>query len=539
MNSQTTPIPSSRPFANTLETYLGPWTKAEVRHLLRRTTFGAVGRDVDIFAGQTMNQTLDQVLIFDPEPSPPLNHYNSDELHDPKVAFGQTWIHDLHSENPDITSARVVSMKSWWVERMLRQSSTLHEKLTFFWHNHLATQSWEVFWPNLSYRHYQLLRSSAYGNFRQLVKLITIDPLMLLYLNGAANNRFAPDENYSRELQELFTIGKGPNAQFTESDVQEAARVLTGHTIDWETGSYYFNPDWHDDGDKHFSDFYHQTIIIGKTGEDGRNELDALLDMIFDNNEVALFVVRKLYRFFVYHEISPEVEATVIAPLATIFRDSNYEIMPVLRALFSSAHFYDSSLRGAMIKSPLDFMIGFWRTFGVKMPSQASEQNRDEIRRSMMWSMTNMGLQVLDPPNVAGWPAYHQIPQYDKHWITTNTITNRAVVTDSFIYWGFWSQNILTNVNLLDHIKTFNTQAEPGPLVDDLVELHLGLPVSEQVKNRMVAILLTGQSNASYWTNAWFDYLDDSSNEMKRSIVETRARVLFQYLLQLSEYHLT
>ncbi|MDH3651561.1 MAG: DUF1800 domain-containing protein, partial [Saprospiraceae bacterium] len=118
-----------------------------------------------------------------------------------------------------------------------------------------------MFWPNQSYRHFEILRKYAFGNFRDLVKRITLDPLMLLYLNGAANNKFAPDENFARELQELFCIGKGPDSKFTEQDVQEAARVLTGHTINWESGEYYFNAGLHDDGDKEFSDFYNSTII--------------------------------------------------------------------------------------------------------------------------------------------------------------------------------------------------------------------------------------------------------------------------------------
>ncbi|MDH3651332.1 MAG: DUF1800 domain-containing protein, partial [Saprospiraceae bacterium] len=272
--------------------------------------------------------------------------------------------------------------------------------------------------------------------------------------------------------------------------------------------------------------------------EGGADELDLLLDMLFDTNELGAFLVRKLYRFFVFHEISAEVESNIIQPLANIFRNSDYEIRPVLEALFSSAHFFADSQRGAMIKSPLDFLVGFWRTFGVEMPQAATERNKYEIRTSMLWTMNNMGLQVMDPPNVAGWPAYHQLPQYDKHWITTNTITNRAVVTDSFIYWGFWSENLLTNVDLLRHIGTFENEDDPVALVDDLVELHLGVPVSKEIKDRMLAILLTGQQNPSYWTNAWYDWLESPTDQMKRSIVESRARILFQFMLQLSEYHL-
>ncbi len=384
-----------------------------------------------------------------------------------------------------------------------------------------------------------MLRRLAYGNFKQMILEVTLDPQMLLYLNGAANNRFAPDENYSRELQELFTIGKGPDAGYTETDVQEAARVLTGHSVDWEQGAtYLFRDYWHDTGDKQFSAFYNHTKIAGRSGPAGATEVDDLIDMIFEANEVAAFVVRKLYRFYVYSHIDAQTEAQVIQPLAQVFRDNDYEIKPVLRALFRSAHFYDPENMGAMIKSPLDFMIGFWRTFDVNMPAGATVTNEREIRTSMLWNMSSLGLELMDPPNVAGYPAYYQVPQFDKHWITTNSITNRAVITDSFIYWGFWSQNLLTNVDLLAHIATLPNPGDPDRLIDDLVAMHLGYPLSDKVKQHLRSILLSGQLDPSYWTNAWFEYWDDPQDEMKINTVEIRAKVMFQTLLQRAEYHL-
>ena len=522
-----------------IETYQGPWNSEQHQHLLRRTLFGVKKSELDTISKMTVEDAVNLLLQEAPEPPLPVNDYNREDFKDPVVKLGETWIYETGREDSDLVSQRVIALKTWWIKQIINQPLSLHEKMVYFWHNHLATQSWDVFWPHLSYYHFTTLRNHAFGNFRDMVKAFTIDPHTLIYLNGAANNKYAPDENYARELQELFCVGKGPEAKFTESDVQEMSRVLTGHSIDWEDGGkYLYRPYWHDEGDKQFSSFYSNTTIKGRSGMAGKDELDDLLTMIFDTGEVANFVVRKIYRFFVHTVIDDQAEQEVIQPLAKIFRDGNYEIKPVLQVLLTSAHFYDSANVGASIKSPLDFLLGFWRSFEVTMPLEATVQNESEIRSSMLWNMGNIGLEVMDPPNVAGYPAYYQIPQYDKHWITTNTITNRAVTTDSFIYWGFWSVNLLTNVDLIGHLKTLDHPEDPVMLANEIVDRHFGIKVSDPVIQRVRGILLTGQNNDSYWTNAWFDHLDDPSNQMKRDIVESRLKVAMQFLLQRAEYQL-
>jgi hypothetical protein len=280
-------------------------------------------------------------------------------------------------------------------------------------------------------------------------------------------------------------------------------------------------------------------VINGKSGDAGKSEVDEMLDMIFTNNEVALFVVRKLYRFFVYSDIDAATEENLIFPLAEIFRNADYEIKPLLEALFRSTHFFDPENRGALIKTPLDFLIGFWQTGGVQMPPQSSTIQKRQIRSSMLWTMSNLGLEMMDPPNVAGYPAYYQFPQFDKNWITTNTITQRALITDSFIYWGFWSEDLLTNIDLPGHIASFSHPEDPILLVDDLLNLHLAYPPSESVRQRLVATLLSGQQNLAYWTSAWYDYIDNPNDQMKKATVEVRLKVMFQFLMQVSEYQLT
>ncbi len=522
-----------------IEPYAGPWGQPELLHLLRRTMFGVSIDHLDAFTGLSMDAAVDMLLTEAADSPIPVNDYNDDDLVDPNVALGEPWIEDITRDNADLTSARVVSLKSWWINNLIEQGPSMHEKVVFFWHNHLATQSWEVFWPHLTYQHLQKLRKHAFGNYRTMIKEITLDPQMLLFLNGAANRRESPDENYARELQELFCIGKGKDAKFTEGDVQAAARVLTGHSVDWENGGeYLYRPYWHDTGDKQFSDFYGGAVIKGREGDAGAQEVDDLIDLLFSTHELSRFVVRKLYRFFVYSDIDEQIEDLVIKPLADLFVAHNYEIKPVLDVLFRSSHFHDVIHRGAMIKSPLDFLVGFWRTTGLKMPEDATMVNRREIRSSMVWTMGNQGLEVLDPPNVAGYPAYHQFPQYDKSWISTHTITDRALVTDSFLYWGYWSRNLLTNLDLLAHLQTLTSPEDPVKLVEEITTLHLAYEVDQEIKSRMLAILLTGQQNPAYWTGAWNEYLDHPNDEMKKGTVEFRLKALFQFLFQLSEYHL-
>jgi len=214
----------------TLTPYQGSWDQSTARHLLKRTVFGATKEQVDAFAAKGISACLDQLLDDSaPQPSPPVKEYNSSAAASPDtlIAAGQTWVNDPNNDGT-VAALRRASFKKWWVGRLIFQEATLREKMTLFWHNHFATESADVGNAQYVYKHHQLLRSHALGNIKALTRSVSVDPAMLVYLNGQNNNRTAPDENYSREIQELFVIGKGPGAGFTEADVKAAARVLTG-----------------------------------------------------------------------------------------------------------------------------------------------------------------------------------------------------------------------------------------------------------------------------------------------------------------------
>lgn len=528
-----------------LETYSGPWTESQVAHLLRRTLFGIKKSELTHFKALSLENAVSELLQTSPAPAPPVNDYNSaaDNINDPHVAFGETWTEAPFSG--DYETYRVISLKSWQIKTMLHQEPVIQEKMTFFWHNLLVTQSWGIFIGKMSYRYFELLRSNALGNYKTLIRAITLDPAMLLYLNGAANNKFAPDENYGRELQELFCIGKGPGSKYSESDVQAAARVLTGWTLNWETytstGTFqaFFNPDLHDTSDKQFSAFYGGAIIKGKTGQDGAAELDELLDIILGNEECARYICRRLYIFFVSSTIDEATEKAVIEPLAVLFRNSKYEILPVLNLLFKSAHFYDALTIGALIKSPLDHLLGTWRTLGVARPAHNDLATSYQIHSNMLWRMAGMGLEIADPPSVAGWQAYYQAPQFDKAWIATDTITLRALTTDSLLFFGFWvSQSLQIKADVLAFAKALDDPGNPVALLRESAQLFLGLALSDTTVHNLKTVLLSGQQDDGYWTAAWRTWLNDPENEMKRLTVEYRLQLTFQRLLQLGEYHL-
>jgi len=398
-----------------LNPYAGPWGTNEVQHLLKRVMFGSKKADIDYFKTKNISDAVDELINpTAPLPAPPLNDYNGSTV-DPNVAAGQTWI-NAPTNDGTINSLRRSSFKKWWTGVLLNQDGSIREKMTLFWANHFGTETVDINIAHYVYHHHALLRQNALGNFRQLIKAVTIDAGMLRYLNGYLNTAAAPDENYARELQELFTVGKDPVTnleKFTEDDVKKASKVLTGWRINGTTFTSYFDPTRHDATTKTFSSFYNGVSIAGKTGAAGATETDDLINMIFTKNEVSKFIVRKLYRWFVYYKIDAATEANVIEPLAEIFRNNNYEIKPVLAALFKSEHFYDVMNQGCLIKSPADHVIGCLREFEVAFPPVSTAYADAYGMWNYIYGWLNSLTQNLgDPPSVSGWPAYYQAPQY-------------------------------------------------------------------------------------------------------------------------------
>src|SRR5450755_1334820 len=369
------PTGRSTALSDGLDEYSGEWTTTEVVHLLKRTLFGVRVNDLNYFLGKTMSQAVDELLTPTAAPvTVPLNSYSTDGYSDPTgVAAWDTWINTgVDYPDSEMNTKRLDSLKCWWIGQLVNENRSIHEKLTLFWHNHFAVDTL----AHISdiparpwYDYYLILRANALGNFKQLVKSMTLSPAMLCYLNGNSNKKTSPNENYGRELQELYTIGKSPASQYTEDDVRAAARVLTGHTVD-SYFNYTFNEGDHDDQNKAFSNFYGSTIITGRSGTSGPGELDDLLNMIFNTQESAKFICREIYNFFVYYKIDDSIETNIIGPLSQVFRSSGYDITAVMSVLLKSDHFYNMAYSSAcLIKSPLDFVLGLRRKYQLKRPN--------------------------------------------------------------------------------------------------------------------------------------------------------------------------
>jgi uncharacterized protein (DUF1800 family) len=536
------PDPISRTQSG-LNPYTGPWTEAEIIHLLKRTMFGAVKADVDYFKTKTLTQTVNELVNpTTPLPAPPVKEYSHASAltqPDAHIANGATWVNDPNNDGT-IQSLRRASFKKWWMGLMINQDRSIREKMTFFWHNHFATESVDVANAQYLYKHHNLLRTDALGNFKTMVRDITLDPAMLVYLNGQLNTAAAPDENYARELQELFCCGKGPQSLYTENDVKEAAKVLTGWRNNATTISSYFTASRHNSTNKQFSAFYNNTNITGRnTATAGDQELDDLLTMIFNTQEVAKFICRRLYRWFVYYEIDNNVETNVITPLATIFRNSNYEIKPVLTALLRSEHFFDVLNRGCQIKSPIDMLVGMLREFKVVFPVATDFTTNYGMWNYLVAQASNMQQNIGDPPDVSGWKAYYQEPQFYEIWINSDTLPKRNQFTDTLIVNGYTFSGKKIQVDGPAFAKTLPNPMDPNDLITDSVKYLLGVELSTASKNQLKTdILLGGQSSDYYWTNAWVGYITNPNDMANTTTVRNRLRDLYKYLMNLAEYQL-
>jgi len=548
---------ASMPFASLRTTtglapYTGPWTDTQIFHLLRRTTFGLTQQGVYILRGMSgAPEAVNFLMSVTQMPTTtPVNVYQNEYNDTQGCPYGASWVDFSVPDNGDSLLAfyrTEYSFKPWWYGQLINQNTDLLEKMTLFWSNHFGARTNEFNQPRAIWQHYHTLRTNALGNFRTIIKAITVDPHMLFVLNGFLNSAVAPDENYARELQELFTVGKGPDSHYTEDDVRAAARVLTG----WRRtpnadGSFssYFDDTQHDTSDKQFSAFYNNTVISGQAGANGQYETDALLDMILATDECAKYLVRCLYRWFVYYVIDDSEEQNVIAPLAKIFRDSNYEIAPVLQALFTSEHFFDPLNIGCIIKSPIDLFVGFNRELALAIPTTPVDLTYLYWRHFKVQA-DNAGQRIADPIDISGWAAYRQEPVYYEAWINSTTIQARTQSLNLYASTG----NQLEPYNLIyikiDSIafnKQFSNPGDPNAVIANFTHFLLPADLSDAQKKSIKSILLNNPDVDNtpdyYWTNAWNAYIATPGNSSLELVVRQRLDALVYYITNLEEYQL-
>lgn len=575
----------SAPPSAPITPYSGTFGKKQLLHLLKRTLFGVSNSDLKAFQGKTLDQVVDALLdIKDTNPSPPLHvevtrgSYKKDasgktliENGKPVVdvfatpatgesaTFGETWVNA--AINP-LDNGRRLSYKAWSFGLMM-EDRTLREKMVLFLTNHFSMEADTIGRAHLVYKGNTLLRKYCVGNFKDLIREITMDAGMLIYLNGEKNNKSAPDENYARELQELFTVGKGTDSKYTEDDVKAAAKVLTGWVVNRAdlAKPVVFRPTQHDTNDKKFSSFYNNTVIKGDaTTNGGLNEINALLDMIFNTNEASKFIIRRLYTFFVFHDITSEVEKNVITPLAELLKANNYNLKPALKALFTSDDFFQAKNMGSMIKSPIDHVFSMTKIMELKVPQ---EKDLFEVRyaawNKLLGTATSGGQNFQDPPNVAGWPAYYQTPSFYEIWLDTATFPSRLnsqknyvnTSPNNFVQTGDGisvvtpaAREYKLGYNYVKWLSGFSNPKNPSILIDEVAELMYGATVSQTVKdklknNKLLQKISNIQLTDTTWADAVTKYMaDPATTDAAAKTVPNRIHILVSYMMTAAEFHL-
>ena len=366
----------------------------DARHLLTRAGFAPPEADVKVFAGLTREQAVNRIL--------------SASTAAPLRSAAPAWVNDAVERPPRLRTLseeerrafqqrealRNVELKTWWMTQILQTPAPLAERMTLFWHNHFVSSVQKVRSPQLMYRQNLLLRRHALGNFGDFLHAVAKDPAMIIYLDSATNRKDQPNENFAREVMELFTLGEG---HYSERDVREAARAFTGWGVDMEdNAAFRFRPIQHDAGSK---------TVFGRSGHfDG----DAILDILLEQPTAAEFIVKKMWQEFVSPDLDTPANRNEITRIANAFRASRYDIKTALRGILTSPRFHAPEHRAALVKSPVDLVAGTVRQFGIRYA--------DALPFAMI--AAGLGQNLFAPPNVRGWPG-------GEAWINSTTLLAR------------------------------------------------------------------------------------------------------------------
>jgi uncharacterized protein (DUF1800 family) len=265
--------------------------------------------------------------------------------------------------------------------------------------------------------------------------------------------------------------------------------------------------------------------------------VDSLLDMIFAQGETAEALCRKLYRWFVYYLIDNTVEANVIAPMADLLRSNNYEVRPVLQALLSSAHFYDPVNIGCVIKDPLEVAAGMCRQFSVVFPDSSNVVAQYAQWNYIRTQAANMQLDACDPPNVAGWPALYQIPQFYELWINSDTLPKRNQLTDTMAGSGHSGSGTTIVIDPIAFANQVSDPSDPNKIVGEFSQVLFPIAITDTQKTFLKDTLIPGLPDYE-WTNEWNSYKADPTNAMKLAAVKTKLQALIKFMMDMAEYQL-
>ncbi len=549
-----------------LTPFTGPLGEKNAAHLLRRATWGPNPADIKSFAEKTVTAALDVLFAVPPVPLPPVD-----------LKTGATWVappaHPAAVES--VNSSQDVLFgyfKAWHIEQMRLSGNNLQERITYFLHTHLPAawtkiaSSEALYYQNALYRYY------AFGNFKTFFKKICLDNAMLLYIDGDLNDKDSPNENFAREMFELYSIGRGPQiaegnyTNYTEDDIKAACRVLTGwhfdekfSHIDPDTGIPAGIPETepsqglpatelavrHDKDPKVFTAaFGNQTIAPSAIIEDQATrdaavqEFNEMIEMIFAQPETARFICRKLYRFLVYWDITAEVETDIIGPLATTFVNNQYEIEPVLRQLLASQHFYDTDTAptsdnsiGAIIKSPLEIIVGTLRFFNVAMPGPLTDLYNKAYGNGILPMLSDQGLDFYEPIDVSGYPPYSQQPGYNRDWITPNSIGNRYHFSNILMGRLGEGGDYGFKLDIVDWVRNSGNITNPASadeLVQTLTRYLLAVEIDTDRYNYFLNDIFLDNLPDTTWISEWSLFVSSGDDTVVRERLETLVASIMQ-----------
>ncbi|KAA1246202.1 DUF1800 family protein [Aquimarina sp. RZ0] len=463
-----------------------PWNRQKVNHLYRRLGFGASPEMVTNALNQNpsdlIDSLIDEAVNLNPTPAPVWGY----------------WIREDFEATPENPFEYRRDWKNQMIEDLTKNN--LRDRLTLFWSNHFVTESQAYGSPAYMFQYYNLLQLHAIGNFKDFTTDVGLTGAMLIYLNGYENTKNKPNENYGRELYELFTLGVDNG--YTQNDIVETSRALTG----WNKRERFwspitFNPNKFDNENK---------TIFGKTGNWGYNDV---INILFDErpDQIAEFICGKLYRYFV----SPSPNEDIINQIAQTFKDNDFEISPVLRQLFKSEHFFDKKSQGVLIKSPSDVQIAFFKDLNLELPADF------EFTNKIRGGCQELGQELLSPIDVAGW-------QGDKDWIDSSTLTTRWDRL-SWYLWRSWRHNE-------EQFRAVATNIMGGN--SNNVEL-----VSRSIMNNFLAKELTNATEYSQALEIFKDqvpdnYFEDGTWDLNWSLVPKQVYRLLQFIITIPEFQL-
>ncbi len=499
-----------------LAPYPGPWDERAAAHLLNRVAFGAPVDRVEALMKETPDSALKRFLYFE---SVADNWQKPEWAEPPKEDFIPPFLmtQDEKKQKQREQGQHARELQTWWLHRMAQTTRPLQEKLALFWHGHFATSLDKVKAPYMMWMQNETLRRNASGNFRTMVMEISRDPAMIQWLDNDSNRKEKPNENYARELMELFTLGEG---HYTENDIKESARAFTGWGLQKRQQQYQFTPKQHDSGDK---------IFMGKTGPwDGGD----IVNIIFDQPQCARFIVTKLWNYFAYENPEPEV----LDGLSEILRKNNYELKPLLWKMLSCRAFYSDRSVRTQIKSPVQLVVGSYQVLQQEVPQA------EGFSRLLINILRLMGQEPFRPPNVKGWDG-------GLTWVTTSSLLLRYNFAD-FLVHGVPPQSAIGNVKAgkgkkkpVDpaQLERIRRNAKTLPLVS--LYDPAAMASSEQVVKSLGRILWNAQPDAESFAQ-FTKFLDSNdAGEMvafqpSNPNAEQKVRDLIHLMMSTPQYQL-